>query len=143
PRPVARGLDPANEHLQRLLVGAEVRSEAALVPDRGAQAAIVKRALQRVEHLGAHPQALCERRGAGGHDHELLEVDLVVGVRAAAQLGRLELTRRRARGNRRAPGGAGPQRELHLDRRVAPRVEDLAGMDLLDLAHYSFNLAWA
>jgi hypothetical protein len=207
----------------------------------GGEPAVVQRALQRVEHLGAHPQALGERRRAGGHDHELLEVDLVVGVRAAvedvhhrhrkdvralaaevapqrqpllagggvgrgerhaedrvgaearlvgraveldqravqtllvlgvvavdrlrdlavdvahglrdalaqvgalvavAQLGGLELAGRRARRHSGAPGCSGAQRELDLDGRVAPRIEDLAGMDLLDLTH-SLNLAWA
>ena len=35
------------------------------------------------EDLGPHPQRLGEARGAGGNDHELLEVDRVVGVGAA------------------------------------------------------------
>ena len=240
-RAIARRLDAAHEHLQRLLVGAEVGREPALVSDGGAQAAVVQRALQRVEHLGAHPQALRERRRARRDDHELLEVDLVVGVGpavedvhhrdrqhmrrlaaevapqrqpllrggrvggcqrhaedrvgaqprlvrrcvelhqravqallvgrvaaahrlgdltvdvghgvqhalaevgalvAVAQLGRLELAGRRAGRHRRASRDAGAQCELDLDRRVAPRVQDLARMDLLDLAH-SFNLACA
>ncbi len=41
--------------------------------------------LQVVEHLGADAQALREARRAAGHDHELLEVDGVVGVRAAVE----------------------------------------------------------
>ena len=41
--------------------------------------------LRRVEDLGAHPQALREGGRAHRHDHELLEVDLVVGVRAAVE----------------------------------------------------------
>ncbi len=32
---------------------------------------------------------------------------------------------------------------IDLDGRVAPAVEDLAGVDAFDLAHSSFNLAWA
>ena len=82
---VAGALDAAHEHLQRLLVGAEVGREAALVAARRAEAGVVQRLLQRVEDLGAHPQALRERRRARRHDHELLEVDLVVGVRAAVE----------------------------------------------------------
>ena len=52
---------PAHEDLERRLVGAEVGREAALVADRGAQARVVQRPLERVEDLGAHAQALGER----------------------------------------------------------------------------------
>ena len=240
PGRVARRLDARDQHLQRLLVGAEVRGEAALVADPAAQAAVVQRLLQRVEDLGAHAQALREARRAERNDHELLEVDRVVGVRAAvedvhhrhrqhvrrvaaevapqgepllrrrgvrgrqrdaedrvgpqprlvgraveldqraieallvggvaavdglgdlavdvahrlghalaavrvgavAQLGGLELAGRGAAGHDRAPGRARAQHELDLDRRIAATVEDLPGVDLVDLAH-SFNLAWA
>ena len=38
-----------------------------------------------MEDLRAHPESLGERGSAGGDDHELLEVDRVVGVRAAVQ----------------------------------------------------------
>jgi hypothetical protein len=239
PGRVAGGLDAGHQHLQRLLVGAEVRGEAALVADAAAQAAVVQRLLQRVEDLGPHAQALREARRADGHDHELLEIDRVVGVGAAvedvhhghrehvrgvaaqvapqrlallgrrgvrgrqgdaedrvgpqarlvgravevderaveallvggvaaadrlgdlavdvadrlrhalaavglaavAQLGGLELAGRGAAGHDRAPGRAGAQHELDLDRRVAATVEHLPGVDLVDLAH-SFNLAW-
>ena len=82
---VARRLDARHERLQRLLVRAEVGREAALVADGRAQPALVQPALQRVEHLGAHPQRLREALGPGRHHHELLEVDAVVGVRAAVQ----------------------------------------------------------
>ena len=36
-----------------------------------------------MENLGAHAQAFAEAPGANGHDHELLEIDRGVGVRAA------------------------------------------------------------
>ena len=39
--------------------------------------------LRCVEDLGAHPQAVGEGAAPGGDDHELLEVDGVVRVRAA------------------------------------------------------------
>ncbi len=45
----------------------------------------MQRALQRVEDLGSHAQAVPERARADRDDHELLEVDLVVGVRAAVE----------------------------------------------------------
>jgi hypothetical protein len=43
----------------------------------------VQERLQRVEHLGADPQALGERRRSRGDDHELLEVERVLRVHAA------------------------------------------------------------
>jgi len=45
----------------------------------------VQRLLERVEDLGPHSEALVERRRADRDDHELLEVDLVVGVGAAIE----------------------------------------------------------
>ena len=38
-----------------------------------------------VEDLGAHAQAVAEPGGPHGHDHELLEVDVVVGMGAAVE----------------------------------------------------------
>ena len=232
---------PFDQDLERLLVGGQVGREAALVADGGAQAAVVQRLLERVEDLGAHAQAVGERRRAARHDHELLEVDRVVGVRAAvehvhhrhgqhvgglaaevaperqpllrgrrvgggqrdaedrvraeprlvgravevdqravepvlvggvaagdrlgdlavdvadglgdalaqvalaavAQLRGLELAGGRAGRHRGAARGSRSQDEVDLDRRVATAVEDLAGVDLLDLAHSASNLACA
>jgi hypothetical protein len=57
------------------------------------------------------------------------------GVAAVAQLGGLELAGRGAGRHGGAAGRAGAQHELDLDGRVAARVEDLAGVDGLDLAH--------
>ena len=69
-------------------------------------------------------------------------------VAAVAQLGGLELAGRGARGHRGAAGGAGAQDDVDLDRRVPAGVEDLAGVDGLDLAHSvspccSARRAWA
>ena len=51
-------------------------------------------------------------------------------VAAVAQLGRLELAGRGARRHRRAPDARPPSKvDLDLDRRVAPRVEDLAARE--------------
>ena len=41
--------------------------------------------LEGVVHLGAHPQRLGERGGAVRHDHELLDVQAVVGVGASVE----------------------------------------------------------
>ena len=80
---VARLLDRLGDRLQRLLVGAQVRREAALVADGRVHALRLQHGLQRVEHLDAVAQTLGECRRADGQDHELLDVDAVVRVRAA------------------------------------------------------------
>ena len=63
--------------------------------------------------------------------------DALAGVRVAAvaQLRGLELAGGGARRHGGPPRGAGPQAQLHLDRRVAAAVEDLAAVDVLDRAH--------
>ena len=82
---VAGRADPVHQQLERLLVGVEVGREPALVADRGRHLAVVERLLQLVEDLVAHPQRLREAGGADRHDHELLEVEQVVGVGAAVE----------------------------------------------------------
>ena len=84
-RAVAGGLDPRDQHLERRLVRVEVRREAALVSHGRGEPAVVEGALQGVEDLHSDAEALREARRPHRHDHELLEVDLVVGVRAAVQ----------------------------------------------------------
>ena len=72
---VARRADARDQHLERLLVGAQVGREAALVADGGRQPPVVEGLLEVVEDLGAHPQRLGERARADRDDHELLEID--------------------------------------------------------------------
>jgi hypothetical protein len=77
-------LDGLDEQLHGLLVGAEVGAKPPSSPtavDRPGRAA----PLERVVGLGAPAQRLGERGGADRHDHELLEVDVVVGVLAAVE----------------------------------------------------------
>ena len=62
---------------------ADVGREPALVADPGAEPALLEERLEMVVGLGADPQRLGERLGAGGDEHELLEVEGVVRVRAA------------------------------------------------------------
>ena len=82
---VAGGGDAGEDGLQGRLVRLEVGGEAPLVADRRRQAPGGEALLQRVEDLDADPQALREARRAGRDDHELLEVDRVVGVGAAVE----------------------------------------------------------
>ena len=51
-------LDRLDEHLDRVLVRVEVRSEPALVADRGRQPAVVEHLLEHVVRLGAPAQRL-------------------------------------------------------------------------------------
>ncbi len=78
-------LDGLEQQLDGLLVRLQVGREAALVADGGGQAALVQHVLEVVVRLDAPAQALAEGGGADRHDHELLEVDVVVGVLAAVQ----------------------------------------------------------
>ncbi len=108
------------------------------------------------DRVGAQPRLV---GGAVELDQRLVERALVAGVQAAhrvgdltvharhraahalpdpalpavAQLGGLELARGGPGGDRRVAVRAGAQGDLHLDRRVAPAVEDLAGVDSVDL----------
>ena len=66
-----------------------------------------------------------------GRPHALAAVALT----PVAQLDGLVGTRARAARHRGAPDRAGGERDLHLDRRVAPGVEDLPRDDLGDGAH--------
>ena len=82
---VAGGANAVHQHVECLGVGAEIGRKAALVADRGAMPLVVKDLLEAVEHLDCHPQSLAERPRPDRHDHELLEVDRVVGVGAAVE----------------------------------------------------------
>ena len=63
----------------------EIRREPAFVAQSGGLALIAEQAGQGVVGLGAPPQGLAERGRPDRDDHELLEVDLVVGVSATVQ----------------------------------------------------------
>ena len=80
---VAGLLDRVDDDAQRGLGAGQVGGEAALVTDGGRRLAVVQQLLQGVEHLGAGAQRLGEGRQPLGDDHELLEVERVVGVGAA------------------------------------------------------------
>ena len=68
------------------LIGAQVGSVAALVADAGGGRAVgLQGLLQLMEDLGAHAQRFLEALRADGHDHELLDIDAVGGVRAAVE----------------------------------------------------------
>ncbi len=85
PGPVAGGLDARHERLERRLVRLQIGREATLVAHRRGEATLVQPAAERVEDLGAGAERLPEGARPHRHDHELLEVHLVVRMRAAVQ----------------------------------------------------------
>ena len=71
------------DELERRTVAGQVRREAALVAQAGRVALGLQHALERVVDLGTLAQRLGERLRADRGDHELLHVDVGVGVRPA------------------------------------------------------------
>jgi len=74
---VAGLLDGLHNVVEGFLV-ADVGGEAALVADRGDVTVGLEQRFEVVEDLGGHAHGLADGLGAHRHDHELLEVDLVV-----------------------------------------------------------------
>ena len=85
PRVRSGGRDGLGDQVERRPVAVEVRGEAALVAEAGGQALLLQHRLERVVDLGALAQRLAEGRRPDGRDHELLDVHVGVGVRAAVQ----------------------------------------------------------
>ena len=112
----------------------------------GAEPALVRGAVE-LDHRPVE-RALLGGAGAGQRRGDLaVDVgdragDALAGpaLAAVAQLDRLELAGRGARGDRGEAAGAGLQRDLDLDGRVAARVEDLARVDGGDGAHGGASL---
>ncbi|CAG7001180.1 hypothetical protein PICSAR164_02797 [Mycobacterium avium subsp. paratuberculosis] len=77
--------DGPADQVQRRGGARHVGGEAALVAQAGAQALLLQHRLQRVIHLRTPAQRLGETRRADRGDHELLDVDGGVGVRAAVE----------------------------------------------------------
>ena len=82
-RLVAGRLDGFGHERQRLLVGAEVGCETALVTDTGCVSGLLQQLLQRVEGFGAGAKRLGECVEADRHHHELLDFETAVGVGSA------------------------------------------------------------
>ena len=109
-----------------------VRTEPALrrgaveVDHRGVQLALVlgEKACEETRELAVHV--------LDGARHALAEP----GVAAVAELDRLVFSGRRAGGYGRAAERAGLEPDVDLDRRVAPGVENLARVDVDDLARH-------
>ncbi len=83
PRLVAGCPDGVHYDFQSFFVALEVRCKAALVTDCSVIALILEDFLEGVENFSAHAQGLFKGVGPGRHDHEFLDIDIVVGVLAA------------------------------------------------------------
>ena len=79
---VARLGDCLQDDFDRLDVGLQVGSEAALVADAGAVTFLLQNPFQGVKRLHPHANRLGERWGMVGGNHKLLKVHRVVGVLA-------------------------------------------------------------
>src|SRR5580700_1034575 len=75
--------DGLDDELDRVFVGCKLRREPALVSDGDGQALVLEQLLQRVEDLRRRAERLGERRDPRRHDHELLNLESVVGMYAA------------------------------------------------------------
>src|SRR6516164_3926688 len=80
---VAGPLDRLQNQAESRLVRLEARSESTLIADRRRQAARGQQLSQRVKYLDAVAQRLAETRSPDREDHELLDIEAVVRVRAA------------------------------------------------------------
>ena len=80
---VTRAAHRLGDDLQGCLVGGQVGGETALIAHRGTQAPAGQYFLELVEYFGPGAQRLGEGRRRHRQDHELLDVDIVVGVLAA------------------------------------------------------------
>ena len=80
---VAGLFDGGGDQHERLLVGFEVGCKSPFVSDGRVVPLGLEDRLQVMEDLGGHPKALPEGRRPHRHDHELLDVHIVVGVLAA------------------------------------------------------------
>ncbi len=83
PRPESRLVDGRHKQVERGPVGGQVRGETAFVTDSGRQPLGLEHALERLICLGAPAQRLGKGRRPDRGNHELLDVDVCIGVRAA------------------------------------------------------------
>ena len=82
---VASGFHGLGDGVQGVLGAGEGRGESAFVADGGGKFATFEFALERMENLGARTKGLREGREVLWHDHELLEINRSIAVRASVK----------------------------------------------------------
>ena len=80
---VARVLDRRGDRVERVFNGVQARGETAFVADRRVESAFFEHAFERMERFRTHLNCLTEALRADRHNHEFLEINRSVGVRAA------------------------------------------------------------
>ena len=83
PRAVAGLLNRLENEEEGVFGGLQVRRKSAFIADGRRLLARLQELLERGEHLSPHPQRLGKPPGTDGHDHELLDIERIVRVRAA------------------------------------------------------------
>ena len=76
-------LDGLNDGLQRLFHAAQFGRESPFVADGGAATLLFQNGFQRVKRFDNRAQPFAERRQTQRHDHEFLEINRCIRVRAA------------------------------------------------------------
>ena len=105
-------LDTLHDQVERSLVGREIGGKAAFVTDRRRQPAVAEHPLERMEDLGAHAHRLAQAGRADRNDHELLELQAVVGVCAAVD----DVGHRHRQQGRMEGAQIAIQRQIQIDR---------------------------
>lgn len=85
PEHIARRIDGFGDYRECFRVRLEIRCKTALITHPGRESARVQDLTQRVEDLHTATQRLVELIGTDRLDHELLNIDVVIGVLAAVQ----------------------------------------------------------
>ena len=71
------------DEAERLFIRLQVRRKSTFIADRRVEALLLQQGFERVKHFRGHAERVTERLGSHRHDHKLLEVQPVVGMRAA------------------------------------------------------------
>ena len=82
-RGVACGGNGIENHLDRGFMAGHIRGKAAFIAYGNAHAFVVNDFLERMKHFRAIAQGFAKGRRADGNDHQLLQIQVVVGVCAA------------------------------------------------------------
>ena len=82
-RLIARLLNRLHNHYKCFFIGFEVRRKSAFITNGGVVAFAFEDGLEGMKNLRGHAQSFLEVLRADGHDHEFLNIDIVVGVLAA------------------------------------------------------------
>ena len=85
PEFIAGFLDRRRNRFERVVSRLQFRRETAFVADRSGEAAILQHALERMKNFRSITQGLGKGRRTLRHDHEFLEIDRRIGMRAAIQ----------------------------------------------------------